>query len=137
MEYIKKIYEEGIVSVIQLHGDEDEAYTEALRGFVAGAEIWKAFKVRSENDVIRAGKCAADRIVLDNGYGTGERFDWSLVKEFDKKRLIIAGGLNAGNIRAAIERFDPYAADMSSGVESRGVKDRGKISAAVAAARGK
>jgi phosphoribosylanthranilate isomerase len=67
--------------------------------------------------------------------GTGERFDWDTVAACAKP-LILAGGLHAGNVGAAIRRVRPYAVDVSSGIESApGIKDSGKMAAFVAAVR--
>lgn len=133
-EQIAKICREGSISAIQLHGDESLAYMEALRGMLPGVEIWKAYTIRSAKTLENAGKCAADRILLDNGSGTGERFDWALLRGF-RRPFILAGGLTPKNIPEAVERCRPYALDVSSGVETNGVKDKDKILAAVAAAR--
>lgn len=119
--------------VIQLHGHEDDNYIEELRE-KTGREIWKAFKVRCEEDLVAASSCKADMVLLDNGYGTGQTFDWSLLQAFDRP-FILAGGLTPFNISDAIGRLKPTAVDLSSGVETEGRKDREKIVAAVRAAR--
>ena len=119
--------------VIQLHGHESDKYIEELRE-KTGREIWKAFKVRCEEDLLAASSCKADMVLLDNGYGTGQTFDWSLLEAFDRP-FILAGGLTPSNISEAISRLGPVAVDLSSGVETEGRKDRKKIMAAVRAAR--
>lgn len=126
---------EGIISIIQLHGSEDGCFIERLRNAVPDAEIWKAFQVRTQADLDAAAASTADLVLLDNGGGTGARFDWSLIGHFPRPYLL-AGGLTPANIPDAISRFRPYAVDVSSGVETGGVKDEGLIRAAVAAARG-
>lgn len=131
---IEKQYKNGTIDVVQLHGDEDEGYIRRLRERLPCAEIWKAFKVKSAETLLKAENCSADRILLDNGYGTGQSFDWTIADSF-KRQFILAGGLNPDNIQSAIERFQPFAIDLSSGVESGSVKDRNKILAAVAAAK--
>lgn len=69
-----------------------------------------------------------DTYVADKVGGTGQRFDWSTVPEKCDKPVILAGGLNPGNVKAAIETVKPYAVDVSSGVESDpGIKDRDKV----------
>ncbi|SMC86759.1 phosphoribosylanthranilate isomerase [Papillibacter cinnamivorans] len=133
-EQIAQIYREGSISIIQLHGDENDAYLEELRGMLPGAEIWKAHKIRSEKTLEAAAKCVADRVLLDNGCGTGERFDWSLLLSF-RRPFILAGGLTPENIPEAVKLCRPYALDVSSGVETDGVKDGYKILSAVRAAR--
>ncbi len=119
--------------VIQLHGHESDKYIEELRE-KTGREIWKAFKVRCEEDLLAASSCKADMVLLDNGYGTGQTFDWSLLEAFDRP-FILAGGLTPSNISEAISRLGPVVVDLSSGVETEGRKDRKKIMAAVRATR--
>lgn len=134
LQFVKELYDSKIISIIQLHGDENEEYISALKAKLPSAEIWKAFTVRSSGDILKAEKSTADRILLDNGGGTGKSFDWSLAKGLNKD-IILAGGLNPENIRQAVESFNPYAVDLSSGVEKDNVKDRDKIIAAVRAVR--
>ena len=122
-------------AVLQLHGREDDGYIDALRERT-GLEIWKAFRVRDAADLAAAEACRADRILLDNGYGTGAAFDWSKAESFVRP-FILAGGLTPENMPDAVRRLRPEALDISSGVETDRVKDRTKILAAVRAARGK
>jgi phosphoribosylanthranilate isomerase len=64
--------------------------------------------------------------------GTGESFDWASVATVDKP-IVLAGGLNAGNVRQAIDLVHPFAVDVSSGVESSpGIKDKEKVAAFMA-----
>ena len=125
---------DGTIQVAQLHGREDAAYIAALRALATGKEIWKAFKVRSPEDLAAAAASPADRILLDNGYGTGQSFDWSLAGSVTRP-FLLAGGLTSENIPDAVARLHPYGLDLSSGVETDRLKDRDKILAAVAAAR--
>ena len=118
---------DGTITVAQLHGHEDEDYLAALRALAPGRELWKAFKIRSEDDL-------ADQILLDNGYGTGQTFDWSLAGGV-KRSFLLAGGLTPENIPDAVAQLQPMGLDLSSGVETDRQKDRTKILAAVAAAR--
>ena len=83
----------------------------------------------------KARESAADLVLLDNGYGTGETFDWSRAETFERE-FILAGGLTPGNIPEAILRLHPLGVDISSGVETDHFKDREKILAAVRAAHG-
>ena len=121
------------LDVIQLHGCEDDAYIAALRD-VTELPIWKAFKIRTADDLAAAERSAADEILLDNGYGTGEVFNWSIVGRF-RRPFLLAGGLTPENIPQAIRSLHPKMVDISSGVETDGRKDRNKILAAVWAAR--
>ncbi len=132
--HIKSLHRRGIIDIIQLHGHESEEYIKKLRHEIPGAVIWKAFKIRGKSDVKKAEASTADAVVLDNGCGTGENFDWSLTEGFSRQ-FILAGGLCPENIKAAISRLRPWAIDLSSGVETGRIKDLNKIKAAVAAAR--
>lgn len=125
---------DGTVSIAQLHGHEDAAYIAALRSAAPGHPVWKAFKVRSRKDLEAANGSPASLIVLDNGYGTGDTFDWSLA-ESAARPYLLAGGLTPENIPRAIAQLHPWGLDISSGVETDSRKDFNKIQAAVAAAR--
>ena len=125
---------DGTIQVAQLHGREDAAYSAALRALAPGKEIWKAFTVRSPEDLAAAAASPADRILLDNGYGTGQSFDWSLAGSVTRP-FLLAGGLTSENIPDAVAHLHPYGLDLSSGVETDRLKDRDKLLAAVAAAR--
>lgn len=120
--------------VLQLHGSEDNEYIRELKE-QTGLMVWKAFRVRSEEDLAKARESAADLVLLDNGYGTGETFDWSQAEAFERE-FILAGGLTPENISEAILRLHPLGVDISSGVETDHFKDREKIFAAVRAAHG-
>ena len=125
---------DGTITVAQLHGHEDDGYIAALRALAPGCTVWKAFKVRDAADLAAANASAADMVLLDNGYGTGAAFDWSLTQGVTRP-YILAGGLTPENIPGAIARLRPYGLDISSGVETDKKKDFTKIMAAVAAAR--
>ncbi len=134
LERIAALYRDRTIGIVQLHGSEDDLFIERLRQMLPQAEIWKAFKIRSDKDLLAAERSCADRVLLDNGYGTGECFDWSLMKSISRP-FILAGGLTPQNIPEAVSRFHPYAVDLSSGVEKDGLKDRDKIAAAVKAVK--
>ena len=121
------------VFVAQLLGGEDEGYLAALRDAAPGCVLWRAFRVRSREDLVSAAASSADLVVLDNGAGTGQVFDWSLLKGFPRPYLL-AGGLTPDNLPQAAA-LGPFGVDLSSGVETDGKKDEAKILAAVAAAR--
>ena len=139
-EEVAALLNDGTLAAAQLHGHEDEGYIARLCSLTRGHpmwpgyEIWKAFKVRSQADLDAANASSADMVLLDNGYGTGETFDWSLAGGV-KRPFLLAGGLTPENIPDAIEQLHPYGLDISSGVETDKKKDLSKILAAVAAAR--
>ena len=102
----------------------------------SGLCIVKAFRIENEEDVWKAENSAADEILLDHGAGgTGESFDWSLLKNC-RRRFFLAGGLTPDNVQLAIEEAKPYAVDVSSSLETDGKKDPCKIRRFVTAVRG-
>ena len=121
------------LDVLQLHGREDNAFLAALREKTA-LPLWKAFRVRCDADLAAAAASAADEVLLDNGCGTGEVFDWSLAGGFPRP-FLLAGGLTPESIPQALRALGPKLVDVSSGVETDGRKDRQKILAAVRAVR--
>lgn len=125
----------GAIRAVQLHGHEDEDYLARLRKLLPeGTPVVQAFMVRSAEDVTRAEASPADLVLLDNGQGTGQSFDWSLVRHVARP-FVLAGGLTPGNVAQAIHAVHPWAVDLSSGLETDGLKDPDKIKAAVAAVR--
>lgn len=125
------------LDVVQLHGHEDDEFIARLREKFTRGQIWKAFRVRSAADLAAALSSTANEILLDNGYGTGEPFDWRLAEghSLKRRRFILAGGLTPENLPQAIATLRPWCVDLSSGVETDKVKDRDKIKAAVEAVR--
>ncbi|KFJ91731.1 N-(5'-phosphoribosyl)anthranilate isomerase [Pseudomonas sp. 1-7] len=126
------------LDLLQFHGDESPADCEGH-----GRPYIKALRVRPGEEVsaAMAPYAGARGILLDTFIegvpgGTGASFDWSLVPENAAKPIILAGGLDAGNVATAIRQVRPYAVDVSGGVESgKGIKDAGKIRAFVRAVR--
>ena len=111
---------------VQLHGTENADYIAAIRQKSPGTKIFKAYTVRSAEDIAIAKKSNADIVLLDNGYGTGNQFDWALVTDLGRD-FFLAGGINSTNVIEAIEKFNPYGIDVSSSVETEKVKDFEKI----------
>lgn len=125
----------GIIDLIQLHGGEDKDYIRRLRE-LTDALIIKAVKVRSADDIAQAQTLGADFLLLDNGTGTGQSFDHSLIdRELIRQPFFLAGGLTPENLRRAALDIRPYCVDLSSGIETDRVKDREKMLAAVRAVR--
>ena len=133
-ELVRIVRASGL-DLAQLHGHEDAAYIEAVRELAPELGLIQAFKVRTPTDVERACASPADLVLLDNGQGTGEAFDWSLCARATRP-FMLAGGLAPGNVAEAIQQVRPWGVDMSSGIETGRVKDPAKIQAAVAAVRG-
>ena len=126
---IKEIVKEGIIDIIQLHGDEDEKYVLDLKS-VAKIPIIKAVRVKNDQDIKIADKTNADYLLLDTYSanamgGTGKTFDWQIIPEI-KKPFFLAGGINLDNIEDAI-KTDAFCIDTSSGVETNGIKDKDKM----------
>lgn len=134
---VRQTLAEVPISLLQFHGDEDEAY---CRQF--DRPYLKAARVTPGLDLVQycASFESAQAIVLDacvEGYGGGGMvFDWSLIPVSLDRPIVLSGGLHAGNVGEAIARVHPAAVDVSSGVESsKGIKDAGKIRAFIAAVR--
>ena len=133
LDFVASMLNLGIVDVVQLHGSEDEEYIEKVRK-ITNKPIIKAFIIRSKEDVERAEKSTADYILLDGGKGEGKAFDWSLLKDI-KRPYFLAGGLNPVNVSDAVKALNPYAVDVSTGIETDGVKDKEKMTAFADAVR--
>ena len=121
------------LDMVQLHGEESDAQIEALRAaareHVPERKLTnvKAFRIESAEDVRHAERTAADRILMDHGPGgTGESFNWDLLKEC-RREFFLAGGLTPENVREAILRTAPWGVDASSSLETDGQKDPEKI----------
>lgn len=129
-ERVEELLFDGTIRISQLHGQEDDDYIRRIQKNT-GSQVIKAFSVKAAQDIELALKSPADYILLDQGGGgTGQTFDWSLIPEI-KRPFFLAGGLGADNLEQAVDTIRPYAVDLSSSVETDGVKDRSKILEAV------
>lgn len=134
IERVAELLNHGIIDIAQLHGSEDEEYIRMLRT-LSERPIIQAFRIDTEQDVQKAQNSSADFILLDSGEGgTGTAFDWNLLKNIQRP-YFLAGGLTPLNVAKAIENTAPYAVDVSSGIETNGMKDREKMAAFVSAVR--
>lgn len=113
------------LDLIQLHGDEDANYISQLRNYT-DKKIIQAFKIKTADDLQLAKDSSADFILLDSGAGTGEIFNWQLLKNFNRK-YFLAGGLNVENVSDAVKLLKPFAVDVSSGIETGSIKDAAKM----------
>jgi phosphoribosylanthranilate isomerase len=148
--FIAELYQNGTISIAQLHGDEDESYILRLKELCASFSLrqpgnpdrskkggpFKVIKViKSEQLDQRLSPTCADYLLIDSGAGTGKAFDWKLLKS---KRFkipwFLAGGINLKNIDQAFD-LKPFAVDVSSGAETGGIKSREKILQLIAIAR--
>ena len=133
-EAVAALLNDGIIDVAQLHGGEDEDYIKTLRK-LTDMPLIQAFRIENAADLDRARQSTADHVLLDNGAGgTGTAFDWALLKEFDRP-YFLAGGLSPENVVRAVKAVHPFAVDVSSGIETDGVKDYNKMTAFVSAVR--
>ena len=121
LEELEKAIGQVPLDIVQIHGTFDEALIPKI-----SVPVIRAIQISDSDSQV---KSQADYLLFDAPIaGSGQTFDW---QDFDKNQIhqpfFIAGGLNAGNVREAIQHFAPYAVDVSSGVETDGQKDLKKI----------
>lgn len=129
ISFIAELANEGIIDLIQLHGHEDENYIRRLKYELKDnpIKIIKAVVVKDIKDIDQiTDDPFTDFYLLDSGMGSGNTFDWQLLNEV-KKPFFLAGGLNNENIKEALKSVNPYAVDVSSGIETDGIKDFNKM----------
>lgn len=124
-EAVAELLNKGTIDMAQLHGSEDEEYISRLRS-LTDKPLIKAIKVQSKADIEAADESGADYVLLDSGAGTGMTFNWQLIKGI-KRPYFLAGGLNPENVAEAVKTLNPYAVDVSSGIETDGLKDEAKM----------
>lgn len=127
-EHLSEIIKSCRLDIAQLHGDETPEYCNQI-----DIPVWKAMSVKSKRQLDALNHYGVEAILLD-GYsedakgGTGTGFNWDWAKEMNfNMPLVLAGGLNADNVLQAINTLHPFAVDVSSSVETNGVKDFTKI----------
>ena len=121
---------------LQFHGEESADY---CRGWEI--KVIKAFRVKEKKSLEGMKNFPADFYLLDSwspGYGgSGDSFPWEWLEEVNTAKLILSGGLSAGNVVDAIRRVRPYGVDVCSGIEARpGIKDHAKLKEFILAAKG-
>ncbi|MCS5420994.1 MULTISPECIES: phosphoribosylanthranilate isomerase [Psychrilyobacter] len=120
------------LDILQFHGEETAEYCGQFRGRY---EIWKAFSVKNRGIEERLLKykehtdlCILDAYNKGVRGGSGKVFNWDLIQGMSKKyKIALAGGITYKNILEAVGKVEPYIIDLSSGVETDGVKDGEKI----------
>ena len=128
VEEIVELFEAGIIEMAQLHGSESEQYIQNLKQKTDDElKIINAIEISKETDLSKFDNSQSDYLLFDSGKGSGKTFDWNLIKKDIKKEFFLAGGLSSSNVMEAIEQFNPYAIDLSSSLETDGVKDENKI----------
>ncbi len=130
--FVNKVISQVKINLLQFHGDETPvACSQFSLPFI------KAIRVKPDTNLIQCAIdfSAAKALLLDTYTeglmgGTGHVFDWDLIPKQMAKPVILAGGLTADNVAQAIQKVQPYAVDVSGGVEmSKGIKDADKIAA--------
>ena len=132
VENLVTIANEANLDAVQLHGDEDETFIQSLKERT-NVEVWKAIQIRTAADTEKWIDSSADMLLFDAYHkdergGTGEVFDWSSLDAFERP-FMLAGGIDSTNVARAIRTVRPYGIDISSGIETNGVKDDEKIKA--------
>lgn len=142
-DLLRSVLATGRIGCVQLHGEESPEFCASL-----AVPVLKALRVRDEAVAVQQLERyrVLANILLDSHHGsgpggTGRTFDWGIARRLvagDSRHFLLAGGLNADNVGAAIREVRPHGVDVSTGVEARpGIKDAGKLKqffAAVAAA---
>ena len=129
-EDVRKVIDVSGIGCLQFHGEEEESLCDSF-----GLPWYKTIKMMQGADVVeKVGRYNRSSAVLfDTGDsnlagGTGKTFDWELIPQSMNKPYIVAGGLNAENVRKVIKMTKPFAVDVCSGVESeKGKKDKSKL----------
>ena len=137
-ERIAALVNAGVIDLVQLHGGENRAYLDRLRG-MTGAQVLYAVRVGAYADIERVKDYPVEFLLLDASIkgvcgGSGHTFDWSLIGAVEKP-YFLAGGLNESNLPLAL-RTGAYALDLSSGIETDSVKDETKMRRVAALVRG-
>ncbi|OCG15968.1 bifunctional indole-3-glycerol phosphate synthase/phosphoribosylanthranilate isomerase [Gilliamella sp. App6-5] len=130
IEIVCQIAKQLSLYAVQLHGDEDENYIGTLRQELPeNCQIWKALSIGS--NIPKHDNPLVSRYLFDNGAGgTGKCFDWTMLADHNLNNVMLAGGINPQNIKAALAT-GVVGVDLNSGVEvSPGIKDKQKIQAA-------
>lgn len=127
IDNVVRLCRDGVIDLIQLHGEEDEAYLSALKSRIT-VPVIRAVRVRDASFL--QVHSAADYLLFD-AYsshargGTGARFDWRLLRGVTRP-YFLAGGITAENAVEALT-YAPFALDVGSGAETDGVKDGNKM----------
>ena len=137
VDQVQAVLDRVDLDVLQFHGQESPAFCEQFQ-----RPYLKAVAMSADVDLSAVHKAyeAARGLLLDSAHegqfgGTGHRFDWDWIDAGLENRLMLAGGLNAGNVGEAIRRVRPAAVDVSSGVErDKGIKDSDRMRAFIEAA---
>ncbi|MNM17772.1 N-(5'-phosphoribosyl)anthranilate isomerase [compost metagenome] len=133
------------LGVIQLHGSESPAFCQEVKNAFPDVQVWKALPVSAGGEEKHGGPLESyagtvDAVLLDTydptqAGGSGRTFAWNLVPAYRKRAqeigvpLFVAGGLTPDNVGELLADYGPDGVDVSSGVETEGMKDIAKITA--------
>ncbi|MEQ1871382.1 MAG: phosphoribosylanthranilate isomerase [Vicinamibacterales bacterium] len=128
LEEIEETAAAAGLSAVQLHGDEDRGFASRLSRPTIKAV---SHQLEQAKDWPSSVTLLVDAFDPQRRGGTGQKADWTAAARLAReRRIVLAGGLNAENVAAAIRQVRPFGIDVSSGVESApGLKDHGKIRA--------
>lgn len=133
-ELIRQIVAEKLIDLIQLHGKEDELTIQHYQ-MTFHLPIIKAFSIQTPQDVLEASQSTADYLLFDyQQAGSGQSFDWRLIQQVNRP-YFLADGIKPENLKAALA-FKSYTIDLSSGIESNGVKNNQKMQTIMKIMRG-
>ena len=139
MDRLVNICNSGILDAIQLHGDETNEYIMKLKTHI-NIPIIKSIRVKDATSLKNVDEITSDFILFDSCIdscygGSGNHFDWSLIPKILDKQFFLAGGINMANIQSAMST-GAYCIDISTGVETNGIKDQDKIEKTIGIIRG-
>lgn len=139
LQSIVEICAKEIIDVIQLHGEENQTFIKELQCRTS-CPVVKTVRVQNTQQILETQKLPCDCLLLDafdpHQYGgSGRSFDHSMIPLLNKP-FFLAGGLDSSNVEEIIKNYSPYAVDISSGVETNGLKDEDKIRHIVGLVRG-
>lgn len=129
-DWVEETVKVARLNLLQFHGDESPEFCNQF-----SQPYIKAIRVKQDSDLLQYAKrygtakgLLLDTYTVDMPGGTGHAFDWNLIPQYLPIPLILSGGLNSSNVAMAIKQIQPWAVDVSSGVEaSKGIKDEKKI----------
>lgn len=130
VEHISTLCRKGVIDMVQLHGDEEESFISELKK-VTDCPVIRAVRVKDEKDIQKGMESSADYVLLDTFRkdvygGTGESFDLAWIPA-GYRPYFLAGGISSEKVEEIIHKWHPYAVDLSSSVETDGVKDYQKV----------
>ena len=119
------------IDMVQLHGDETNDEILQIKE-ATGVEVIKAVRAKDVESIRKADAMECDYLLIDAYQpgvygGTGNAFDWTMIPKDLHHPFFLAGGLNASNVRQAMQQVPAYALDISCGIETEGCKDLGKM----------